>query len=328
MHSCYTSCSPTNSSLLWSVLLFFGIHGFQNRQVWGRLTLCRRLRHQCSFEDRKAWSRSNTNLLQFPDLKRRTTRFPFALLLFTWFRGNFISLRNYVPGFHYLGKKHLPLACGRVSYMTQEKSLKSQFCCSITAAHTPHCLCCWGTSNYMANGPRISCVFYVAFCMARHMTSIPSGMEENLPPLCSLSSRRGAVQSCKVLTTFSSSWGWWKLWALGSTETWLALHEVHGKETNPSQLCSQNLQLRLLQIQIWFFFTLNFTLLSNFHWKSVLQEKLQVSHAFGIGTINWHRLWILWRVPEEILGWHAAKGCRDCQSADLIFAQKVSKHHC
>lgn len=134
MHSCYTSCSPTNSSLLWSVLLFFGIHGFQNRQVWRRLTLCRRLRHQCSFEDRKAWSRSNTNLLQFPDLKRRTTRFPFALLLFTWFRGNFISLRNYVPGFHYLGKKHLPLACGRVSYMTQEKSLKSQFCCSITAS--------------------------------------------------------------------------------------------------------------------------------------------------------------------------------------------------
>lgn len=146
----------------------------------------------------------------------------------------------------------------------------------------------------------------MAFCMARYVTSILLGWGK-ICHVCSLSSLTGAVQSCKVPTTFSSSWGWWQLWAPESTDTWLPLHEVHEKETSPSQLCWDNRQLWLLQIQIWFFFALNFILLLNFDWKSALQEKLQVSHAFGIGTISWHRLWILWRVPEEILGWHTAK---------------------
>lgn len=81
----------------------------------------------------------------------KRTRFSFALLLFTLFRGNYISLRNNVTDFNYLRNKQLPAACGRVSYMIQEKSPKSQFCCSMTAPHTPHCLHCWGTSSYMAN---------------------------------------------------------------------------------------------------------------------------------------------------------------------------------
>lgn len=90
-------------------------------------------------------------------ISKKRMRFPFALLLFVWFRGNYISLRKDVTDFNYLRNKQLPPACGRVSYIIQEKSPKSQFCCSMTAPHTlwctPHCLHCWGPSNYMENGP-------------------------------------------------------------------------------------------------------------------------------------------------------------------------------
>lgn len=50
MDSCWTSRSPSDSSLLWLALVFLGIHSFQSRQVFGRTGLWRRLRFIYSYK--------------------------------------------------------------------------------------------------------------------------------------------------------------------------------------------------------------------------------------------------------------------------------------
>ena len=120
------------------MLVFLGVHIFQNRQVWGKITLWRRLRYRLHFELRKAWYRSNTFLLQFPIWRKGLCVLLLLLLfcLFAWFRGIYISLQNYVPGFYYLRKTELLPVCGRAGYMTHKKLPKSQFCCSMTTYYT------------------------------------------------------------------------------------------------------------------------------------------------------------------------------------------------
>lgn len=221
---CYTSCSPTDSSLLWLVLVFLGIHSFQNRQVWGRIALCRRLRY--GFSSAK---RPDTGLIpfccSFPSKKKEIVCFScFCSFVYLLVLGGFVSpYRIMCLGFNiWETHSYLP-ACGGVGYMTHKKPLKSQFWCSMTALH----LTAFTARDFKPHGkwPQNLPCFLCGFCKA-HGKHLIWGKKE---------------------TCLWSSWGWWTLWALGSAETWVASTQIHfvtcmGKRPAHHSLCSHNLQ--------------------------------------------------------------------------------------
>lgn len=175
-----------------------------------------------------------------------------------------------------------------------------------------HCFLCWGTSSYMANGSELPVLsawlsawqgmwqaFYLRWRKTCHLFApgllewglcSPAGCQPPSPP-------HEAHGSGEHMRTLKHSW-----------------HFMKCMRKRPAHHSSVHIAFSVdcYRYRSNIFFTLNFILLSSFHWKSALQEKLQDSHVFGIGIINWNRLWILWRVPGEILDWHTAKRGRDC----------------
>lgn len=278
---------------------------------------------------------SNTFPLQFPIWKRETVVCScFCSFVYLLGLGGFIYPYLIICLVFIIWETHSYLpACGRVGCMTHKKPLKPQFCCSMTALHlTAFTTGGLPTTRQMApESPVLSADFYKVagkhpvWDERKHVTHfLQCLLKQRL--CCSArcqapSDPCDADGCCELLEALRHGWHQvrstsWSIWEGGR----LITASVHITFRFDCCTCRPKL--------FGIFSTLNFLLVSNLNWKSAPQEKLKVSHAFGIGTRSWHRLWILWRVPKEILDWHTAKVCMDFQSVDIIFAQQESKCHC
>lgn len=193
----------------------------------------------------------------------------------------------------------------RVGYMTYKKPLKSQFCCSMTALH----LAAFTAGGLPATWKMVLC-FLCGFCKAH-----------GKHPIWDKRKRATRFLQCLLKQGLCSPA---RCWASSvpreAVSTW-DYRDTGGIKSDPLRERDQPITASVHIIfsfdccrpkYLFFFTPLNFLLVSNFNWKSAGQEKLRFSPAFGIGTINWHGLGILQRIPEEILFWHTAKGCMDC----------------
>ena len=134
---------------------------------------------------------------------------------------------------------YLP-ARGRVGYMTHKKSEKSQFCGSMAALHLT-AFTARGLETTWQMAPESPMLLSVWLLQGTWQAS-DLGWKEMCHRFSPASSQTGAVQSCKVPSTFWSSWGWWMLWAVGSTEIWVASSQIHfmkrmGKRQAHHSLC-------------------------------------------------------------------------------------------
>lgn len=254
---CYTSCSPTDSSLLWLVLVFLGIHSFQNRQVWGRIALCRRLRY--GFSSAK---RPDTGLIpfccSFPSKKRRScASLAFALLFICLFWGDLYPLTE-LCAWVLIFEKHTATSLHAVELVIWLTRSPSSPSFGVPWLHYTSLPSLPGTSNHMANGPRISRAFYVA--SARHMASIWSGVKRRRA-----SDPREADGRCGHLGVLRHGWHQlrstlWRVWERDQPIT-ASVHIIFSFAADGD-------------LSLGFFFTWNFLLVSNFSWKLALQEKL------------------------------------------------------